>query len=106
MTNAAAIDFYREDPANVFNFVAGGVVIINSQAPSGGRTPPPVLQQVGLLHGASCTEFASEALNWAGVSGGGWGESWAQWMNGGMGGPVCTRTLVYSNALSRWTVGG
>lgn len=104
VTNAAAIDFYREDPANVFNFVAGGVFIVNSQAPSEGPTPPPVLQQVGLLDGASCTEFASEALNWAGVSSGGWGRSWAQWMNDGLGGAVCTRTLVYSNSQGRWVL--
>ena len=40
-----------------------------------------------------------------GVTSGGWGESWAQWMNGGTGGAVCTRTLVYSTAQSRWVVG-
>jgi hypothetical protein len=39
------------------------------------------------------------------VSSGGWGESWAQWMNAGQGGAVCTRTLFYSAAQSRWIVG-
>ena len=104
VTGAAAITFYREDPTNVFNFVAGDVFIINSQAPSGGTTPPPVLQQVGLLDGASCTEFEAEELNWAGVSSGGWDQSWAKWMNDGLGGPICTRTLVYSNSQSRWVL--
>jgi hypothetical protein len=44
-------------------------------------------------------------LNWGGAGSGGWGNSWAQWANGGSGGPVCTRTLVYSNSSSRWIVG-
>ena len=27
-----------------------------------------------------------------------------QWMNGGTGGAVCTRTLVYSTAAAKWAV--
>lgn len=45
-------------------------------------------------------------MNWAGVESGGWGKSWAQWMNDGAGGAVCTRTLIYNPARARWMVEG
>ena len=62
------------------------------------------MQQVGMPASGKCTDITDSALNWAGVSAGGWGNSWAQWMNGGKGGPVCNRTLYYSTALSKWVV--
>ena len=104
VTGAAAIDFYRENPSNVYSFVAGGVSIINSEAPATAATPPPVLQQFGKPSTGICDEVAPADLNWGGSSGGGWGSSWAQWMNDGTGGLVCTRTLVYSNAQGRWVL--
>ena len=64
--------------------------------------PQPVLQQFGLINGASCEATASPELNWSGVPEGGWGKSWAQWMNDGLGGEVCTRMLVYSQTQERW----
>jgi hypothetical protein len=67
--------------------------------------PAPVLQQFGKPTTGTCAEGASESLNWAGASSGGWGDSWAEWMNDGRGGAVCTRTLVYSNAQAKWIVG-
>ena len=70
-----------------------------------GSTPPPVLQQFGMPSSGTCDVAAPVMLNWGGASSGGWGNSWAQWANGGIGGPVCTRTLVYSNSASRWIVG-
>jgi len=42
ITGAAAITFYREDPSNVFSFVAGDTFIINSTAPSSVSAPLPV----------------------------------------------------------------
>ena len=66
--------------------------------------PAPVFQQFGKPAVGSCEAAAPESLNWSGVASGGWGESWAQWMNGGNGGAVCTRTLVYSDNLGIWTV--
>lgn len=66
--------------------------------------PPPVMQQFGKPASGTCDAAAPSALNWAHVSSGGWGESWSQWMNNGTGGFVCSRTLVYSNSLSAWTV--
>jgi hypothetical protein len=62
--------------------------------------PANLLQQVGLPADGTCTSITDTTLNWAGVSSGGWASSWAQWMNGGKGGAVCNRTLVYSLGLS------
>lgn len=68
-------------------------------------SPPVVLQQFGTPSSETCAEAAPPSLNWGGAGGGGWGNSWVEWMNEGKGGAVCTRTLVYSPSESRWTVG-
>lgn len=65
-------------------------------------SPAAHIQQFGLPDSQTCQEAAPEDLNWSGVGSGGWGQSWAQWMNDGLGGEVCTRMLVYSNAQDRW----
>jgi hypothetical protein len=70
-----------------------------------GPTPPPVLQQFGMPASGTCDAAAPIVLNWGGAGSGGWGNSWAEWMNSGRGGAVCTRTLIYSNALGHWIVG-
>lgn len=67
--------------------------------------PSPIVQQFGKPASGTCDAAAPVTLNWGGAGSGGWGESWAQWVNGGKGGAVCTRTLVYSNNLGAWTVG-
>jgi hypothetical protein len=67
--------------------------------------PAPIVQQFGKPSTGSCDAVALESLNWSGVTSGGWGESWAQWMNGGNGGSVCTRTLIYSTSQSKWILG-
>lgn len=72
---------------------------------TGGSSPAPVVQQFGKPVAGTCEASAPVTLNWGGAGSGGWGESWAQWMNGGNGGAVCTRTLVYSTAQSRWVTG-
>jgi hypothetical protein len=78
----------------------------SSTSPSEGASPPPsVLQQFRMPTGGTCAGAATQDLNWSAVTGGGWGESWAQWVNNGTGGAVCSRILVYSNALGRWVVG-
>jgi hypothetical protein len=64
----------------------------------------PLIQQFGKSDVGSCDDAASDELNWAGVASGGWSESWAQWMNDGRGGAVCTRTLIYQQDHSRWAV--
>ena len=57
--------------------------------------PEAVMQQFGKPDSMTCDEAQPEGLNWSGVPSGGWGESWAQWMNDGNGGTVCTRELAY-----------
>jgi len=60
-----------------------------------GGAPAPVLQQFGRPDVGSCDDVAPGTLDWSGVTSGGWSESWAQWVNNGNGGAVCTRTLTY-----------
>lgn len=74
-------------------------------ASGSGESPPPVLQQFGRPASGTCDEAAPISLNWGGAAAGGWGDSWAAWMNNGRGGAVCTRTLVYAPNLGRWSTG-
>jgi hypothetical protein len=62
--------------------------------------PVPVLQQVGVPASGSCADV-SDVYDWVGVTGG-WSKSWAQWINDGKGGEVCTRELVYSPSAGAW----
>jgi hypothetical protein len=66
--------------------------------------PPDVEQQVGRARDQTCTSAGNAELNIGGVASGGWGQSWAQWMNGGTGGFVCNRTLYYNVQYGRWEV--
>jgi len=66
--------------------------------------PAPLMQQFPRPATGTCDEAQPEGLNWSGVGSGGWGESWAQWMNDGEGGDVCTRTLIYNASASAWEV--
>ena len=77
----------------------------SSSSTTSGSAPAPVVQQFGMPATGTCDEAQPEGLNWSGVTNGGWGISWAQWMNGGTGGAVCTRTLIYSTDQSKWVVG-
>lgn len=63
-----------------------------------------MVQEFGKPASGTCDAAQPEGLNWAGVPSGGWANSWAQWMNGGNGGFVCTRTLVYSTTESKWII--
>ena len=69
----------------------------------GAHSPTPLLQQFGRPAQGTCEASAPFSLNWGGAGSGGWGESWAQWVNGGAGGQVCTRTLVFDIAQGKWT---
>ena len=94
-------------PANTFTVMVsrtrggGGGGGGSSSAPA---APADVMQQVGVPADGKCSSIVDATLNWAGVSSGGWGTSWAQWMNGGKGGAVCNRALIYSLGLSKWVV--
>jgi hypothetical protein len=80
---------------------------INGGSPSSGSSdsaeaPPALLQQFGMLAQGTCDAAQPSGLDWSGVASGGWSESWAEWVNGGLGGAVCTRTLTYRPQLSAW----
>ena len=51
------------------------------------------IQQVGVPASGSCDDVSSTVGHWVGAPIGGWSLSWAQWINDGQGGPVCTREL-------------
>jgi len=68
------------------------------------QTPPSIIQQVGLPVSGRCEDLIDGVFGTQTFIQGGWGQSWALWMNGGLGGAVCTRMLVYSNAHGRWVV--
>ena len=68
------------------------------------QSPPVVLQQTGVLPGQRCEDLVAPELNWAGVSSGGWGQSWAEWAVPITGGAVCVRELFYDAPRSRWAV--
>lgn len=63
-----------------------------------GSGPAPLMQQFAKPVTGTCDAAQPTGLNWSGVASGGWGESWAQWANGGRGGSVCTRMLEYVNS--------
>lgn len=67
--------------------------------------PSSIVQQFAKPTAGSCDAAQPAGLDWSGVANGGWSESWAQWVNGGSGGAVCTRMLVYSSGLSSWSLG-
>ncbi|MDO9486363.1 MAG: hypothetical protein Q7K25_09925 [Actinomycetota bacterium] len=64
--------------------------------------PPDVLQQVGVPAVGGCAAVVEPSLNLAGVAYGGWGLSWARWINNGAGGPVCSRLLTFDASAADW----
>jgi hypothetical protein len=76
----------------------------SSGVPSTSSVPADVFQAFGRPVTGTCADAASTTLNWAGVSSGGWGESWGQWLNDGKGGAVCNRILRYDSGRSKWMV--
>jgi len=66
--------------------------------------PGPRIQQFPRPATGTCDEAEPEGVNWSGVASGGWSDSWAQWMNDGEGGEVCTRTLIYNTSKAAWEV--
>lgn len=88
-----------------YDFTFATYVIADPARDPSTEVPPSVVQQFGKLAPGICADVASEHLDLSGVGSGGWSESWAQWVNDGAGGVVCTRTLVYIPSQSRWIVG-
>ena len=79
-------------------------VSIGSGGGGSGSSPASEIQQFGLPTSGNCEDGVTEAMNWSGIGMDGWGISWAQWMNAGAGGAVCTRTVVYDTSTAKWTV--
>jgi hypothetical protein len=90
--------FNADSPGSVLTFAATFI-----SDPSLSNAPPDWLQQVGLPASGECTDIDDASLNQGGAASGGWGKSWAQWMNGGLGGAVCTRSLAYAGN-GRWVI--
>jgi len=84
--------------------VSGGGGSDSGSSGSPGSAPASEIQQFGLPASGNCEDGATEAMNWSGIGMDGWGISWAQWMNEGAGGPVCTRTVVYDTSTAKWVV--
>lgn len=87
----------------------GSVVIttLDIAAPSSSAArvlPADVIQQVGAPGSNTCESVSRSDLDWAGVASGGWGLTWAKWVNGGLGGAVCARTLYYDGSLDLWGI--
>ncbi len=61
-------------------------------------------QQVGLPASGSCADVPSPVGHYPGFPFGGWSQSWAQWINGGAGGPVCTRELYFDQSAGEWEI--
>lgn len=101
ITQPGQIEFWR-------GFIVGTITTgassggSSSSSSSSSSAPAPVVQEFGTPASGTCVDAAPATLNWGGASSGGWSESWAQWMNGGRGGAVCTRSLVYSTSSGRW----
>ena len=98
--------FYDNVPASIATLT--NAVIGTGVTPSGGSastesSPPQIVQQFGRPTSGTCEAVANADLNWGGAESGGWSESWAEWMNGGLGGAVCTRTLTYRSSTGVWS---
>lgn len=91
---------------------AGGVIeawdvtVVSTPTPSLVESGPDMahIQQFARPVTGTCDAAQPEGLDWGGADSGGWDDSWAQWMNKGTGGLVCTRVLTYSNSLGHWVV--
>lgn len=68
------------------------------------QAPAPILQQLPMPSSGSCVMDNDTAYGYGTAVRGGWTPSWAAWVNGGTGGPVCGRMLVY--LAQGWTVAG
>lgn len=95
--------------AVVTNNSAGTISIIALPADeaSGSQVPTAPLQQYARHEGASCEGTAPAWVDFPGLGAVlhevGWGQSWAQWPNGGTGGFVCTRQPYYTTS-GTWAV--
>jgi len=96
-------DYYDGTPAPTYYAVTWLGPRTSGSSATTGPGPENVIQQIG-QPATGCDAVDRDDLNWADTSSGGWTQSWAQWVNEGQGGSVCTRTLVYDQRRNIWTV--
>lgn len=93
---------------NIFWGATTGYVLNQGSLPevseAGAAGPGDVLQQVRVPSTGNCADVVDDGFRYGTTVTGGWGKSWAQWINPGVGGEVCTRTLTYSSSLRTWVV--
>jgi hypothetical protein len=92
--------------ALVLNYNAGTVSIINAPINEIAGGPRAPIQQYGIGQGGTCGVNAPNSVLLPALGdsmrNSGWGNSWAQWPNGGLGGYVCTRQPIYTT--SGWLI--
>jgi len=64
----------------------------------------PLLQQVGMPITGDCTNVEDSHLAWGTGLSGGWSRSWAEWVNAGSGGPVCSRSFAFDTNSQLWLI--
>ena len=101
MTAPSAVgsyDFYVTVPNAEATTVIMTLTVTNdpvAPAHADGSTPQPIvgLQQVGVPASGDCADVPASVGHDQGFPIGGWSKTWANWINNGTGGPVCTRTV-------------
>lgn len=104
--------------SGTFTLTGGGgtgvmTIIVVATAPGGGgggagggggreAAPADIFQGVAMSVIEGCASINRTDLDWGGAETGNWSQSWAQWPNGGAGGPVCQRVLWYDPVATRW----
>jgi hypothetical protein len=89
--------------ALLYDYTFATYVIPDPTPSARGSAPVDLLQQFERRSSGSCEEDVPEHVSEGGLPEGGWSPSWAQWAQGGAGGPVCTRTLRHIPSSESWT---
>lgn len=95
----------------IYKLADGGNIIMidqpasaSPQAETAQTGPADVIQQTGVPASGNCTNVVDAEFAYGTKVSGGWGKSWARWINAGAGGAVCTRTLTYNSSLAAWVI--
>ena len=90
------------DPKTNFN----AVVAASAPAPEATVPVPPTshMQAVGLPVSGWCSDVDDADLAWGTGLTGGWTPSWGGWLNDGLGGVACSRSLVNVSGTQRWII--
>lgn len=97
-TSVSIREYVTGDPHSIT------MTIVAQPVPAPVITEHDYIQQVGVPASGSCADVPSPTAHWPGFPFGGWSKSWAQWINGGKGGPVCTREIRYDNATADYVL--